>query len=146
MNSHVNAWTSAFTSLGYVPQSGAARLPGLPPWLSHKQSTCRAEAAGGVGLVPGLGWCPGVRNGTPLQNSCLKNPMDSGAWWVTAHEVAKSQTRLKWLSAHAPLHTWEPLSTQDSAEGLSDFSENTQLTRQSHENATYRSVFSRETK
>ena len=33
-------------------------------------------------------------NGTPFQYSCLKNPMDRGAWWATVHEVAKSRTRL----------------------------------------------------
>ena len=30
----------------------------------------------------------------PLQYSCLENPMDGGAWWVTAHGVTKSKTRL----------------------------------------------------
>ena len=33
-------------------------------------------------------------NGTPLQYSCLENPMDRGAWWDAVHGVAKSQTRL----------------------------------------------------
>ena len=33
-------------------------------------------------------------NGTPLQSSCLENPMDGGAWWAAVHEVAKSLTRL----------------------------------------------------
>ena len=36
----------------------------------------------------------GEGNGNPLQYSCLKNPMDGGAWWAAVHEVAKSQTRL----------------------------------------------------
>ena len=31
-------------------------------------------------------------NGTPLQHSCLENPMDGGAWWATVHGVAKSRT------------------------------------------------------
>ena len=34
-------------------------------------------------------------NGTPLQYSCLENPMDGGAWWAAVHGVAKSRT---WLS------------------------------------------------
>ena len=34
-------------------------------------------------------------NGTPLQYSCLENPMDGGAWWAAVHGVAKSQTRLR---------------------------------------------------
>ena len=33
-------------------------------------------------------------NGTPLQYSCLENPMDGGAWWAGVHGVAKSWTRL----------------------------------------------------
>ena len=37
---------------------------------------------------------PGEGNGTPLQYSCLENPMDGGAWWATVHGVAKSRTRL----------------------------------------------------
>ena len=35
----------------------------------------------------------GEGNGTPLQYSCLENPMD-GAWWAAVHGVTKSQTRL----------------------------------------------------
>ena len=36
----------------------------------------------------------GEGNGTPLQYSCLENPMDGGAWWAAVHGVAKSGTRL----------------------------------------------------
>ena len=36
----------------------------------------------------------GEGNGTPLQYSCLENPMDGGAWWAAIHGVAKSRTRL----------------------------------------------------
>ena len=42
-----------------------------------------------------LGQCFGEGNVTPLQYSCLENPMDRGAWWAAVHGVAKSQT---WLS------------------------------------------------
>ena len=34
-------------------------------------------------------------NGTPLQYSCLENPMDGGAWWADFYGVAKSRTRLR---------------------------------------------------
>ena len=37
---------------------------------------------------------PGEGNGTPLQYSCLENPMDRGAWWAAVHGVSKSQKRL----------------------------------------------------
>ena len=36
----------------------------------------------------------GESDGTPLQYSCLENPMDGGAWWAPVHGVAKSLTRL----------------------------------------------------
>ena len=44
---------------------------------------------------PGLGRFPGGGPGNPLQYSCLKNPMDSGAWQARVQGVAKNQTRLK---------------------------------------------------
>ena len=36
----------------------------------------------------------GKGNGTPLQHSCLENPMDGGAWWAAVHGVTRSRTRL----------------------------------------------------
>ena len=51
-----------------------------------------ASNAGDPGSIPELGRFPGKGNGNPLQYSCLGNPMDRGAWWATAHGVAKSQT------------------------------------------------------
>ena len=53
------------------------------------------------GSIPGSGRSPGGGHGNPLQYSCLENCMDRGAWRATVHRVAKSQTRLKWLSTHA---------------------------------------------
>ena len=46
----------------------------------------------------------GGGHGNQLQYSCLKNPMDKGAWWATFHGVAKCRTRLMRFSTHA--HTW----------------------------------------
>ena len=34
----------------------------------------------------------GEGSGTPLQYSCLENPMDGGAWWAAVHGVAKRRT------------------------------------------------------
>ena len=36
----------------------------------------------------------GEGNGTPLQYSCLENPMDGGAWYAAVHGVARSRTQL----------------------------------------------------
>ena len=43
---------------------------------------------------PATSWLSREGNGTPLQYSCLENPMDGGAWWAAVHGVAKSRTRL----------------------------------------------------
>ena len=43
---------------------------------------------------PWVGGFPGGGHDSSLQCSCLENPMDRGAWWPTAHEVAKSGTKL----------------------------------------------------
>ena len=42
-----------------------------------------------VGLIPVSGRYPGEENGNPLKYSCLKNPIDRGAWQATGHGVAK---------------------------------------------------------
>ena len=56
--------------------------------------------AGDPGSVPGSGRSLGEGNGTPLQYSCLENPMDRGAWWATVRGVAKSQTQLSDFAFH----------------------------------------------
>ena len=50
----------------------------------------------------GSGRSPGGGHGNPLHCSCLENTMDRGAWQATAHRVAQSGTRMKWLYTHAP--------------------------------------------
>ena len=49
---------------------------------------------GDSGSFPGLGRSPGEGNGSPLQDSCLENSMDGGAWSATVHGIMKSRTRL----------------------------------------------------
>ena len=56
-----------------------------------KASACNVED---LGSIPGSGRSFGGENGNPLQYSCLKNPMDRGAWWTTVHGITKSRTRL----------------------------------------------------
>ena len=55
-------------------------------WVGNTTFTFPAEEL--ICLAHGEG------NGTPLQYSCLENPMDGGAWWAAVHGVAKSQTQL----------------------------------------------------
>ena len=70
-------------------------LRGFPGGSEVKAS---AWNAGDLGSIPGSGRSPGEGNGNPLQYSCLENPMEGEAWWATVHGVAKSRTRLSYLT------------------------------------------------
>ena len=52
--------------------------------------------------VPSLGQKdpPREGNGKPLQDSCLGNPMDRGAWPATAHEVAEESDMTERLNSN----------------------------------------------
>ena len=43
-------------------------------------------------LIPGSGRSPGGGHENSLENSCLENHIDRGAWWATDHRVSLSQT------------------------------------------------------
>ena len=68
----------------------------------------------------------GEGNGTPLQYSCLENPMDGGAWWAAVHGVARSRTRLsdftftfhfhaleKEMATHSSVLAWKIPGTEE---------------------------------
>ena len=59
---------------------------GFPHRLVGKESACNA---GEPGSILGSGRSPGEGNGSPLQYSCLENPMDRGAWQATVHGVSR---------------------------------------------------------
>ena len=63
--------------------------------LGVKNLPANAGDVRDTGSIPGSGRSPREGNGTPLQYSCLENPMDRGAWWATVPGVAKSWTQLK---------------------------------------------------
>ena len=65
--------------------------------LDSKESACNA---GDMCSIPGLGRSPREVNNYPLQYSYLENLMDRGAWWVTAHEVAESDTTERLTHTH----------------------------------------------
>ena len=82
----------------------------------HLHSFTRSKQRGG-----------GEGSGTPLQYSCLENPMDRGAWWAAVHGVAKSRTRLsdftftfhfpaleKEMATHASVLAWRIPGTAES--------------------------------
>ena len=60
--------------------------PSFSKGSAGKESTCNA---GDVVSTPGSGRSPGGGNGSPLQYSCLENPMDGGAWRAVVHGVTR---------------------------------------------------------
>ena len=63
----------------------------FPWWLSGKESACQT---GDWSLIPGLGRSPGEGNGNPFQYSCLRSPMDRGAWQAKSMGLQKNLNRL----------------------------------------------------
>ena len=62
---------------------------GLPSW--HQCLKNPPAIAGDLGSIPGSGRSHGGGHGNPPQYSCLKNPMDRGAWRATVQGVTKSR-------------------------------------------------------
>ena len=73
----------------------------------------------------------GEGDGTPLQYSCLENPMDGGAWWAAVHGFARSRTRLsnftftfhfhaleKEMATHSSVLAWRIPGMTESEEDL----------------------------
>ena len=102
-------------SLPHRRQTLPSELPGKP-WCAQKFQQYRMDLWGfpggtvvknmpanagdtrDMGSMPGSGRSPGGGNGTPLQYSCLGNPMDRGTWRATVHGVTKSPTQLSTVS------------------------------------------------
>ena len=75
---------------------------GFPNGSVAKNQSANTRDTGDTGSVSGMGRSPGGGNGTPLQYSCLENPVDRGAWQATVYGDTESDTteRLS-LSVHA---------------------------------------------
>ena len=59
-------------------------------------------------LFPTPNTISGEGNGTPLQYSCLENPIDGGAWWAAVHGVTGSRTRLREFTFMRWRKKWQP--------------------------------------
>ena len=64
------------------------------PLLASKKNPPRWSLLAILDISWFVAMSSGEGNGTPLQYSCLENPIDGGAWWAAVHGVAKSRTRL----------------------------------------------------
>ena len=59
-----------------------------------RNPSANAGDTGHVGSIPGWGRSPAEGNGNSLQDACLGNPVNRGAWQATVHGITKSRTRL----------------------------------------------------
>ena len=74
------------------------------------ENPANAGDATEAGSIPGSGRSPEVGNGNLLQQSCLENPMDRGAWRASVHGTTKSQTQLR--DSMAAAVAWPSLSAR----------------------------------
>ena len=84
------------------------------------QTTANAGDPRDTGSILGSGRSAAVRNGTPLQYSCLENCRGRGAWQATVHGVTKSQTQLSdftFLERGSQIYIRESLQPEYSLEG-----------------------------
>ena len=116
-----------------------------------------------AGSIPGLGRTRGEGRGNPLLYSCLKSPIDRGAWCAAVHGVAKSRIRLsdftftyhfqaleKEMATHSSVPAWKIPWTEEpgrlqsmesqSPTGLSDFTFTFHFHALQKEMATHSSV------
>ena len=73
--------------------------------ITHARCWAQLQVSMYLALSP-LGHREG--DGTPLQYSCLENPMDGGAWWAAVHGVAKSRTQLSLFTFMHWRRKWQP--------------------------------------
>ena len=103
----------------------------FPGGASGKDPTCQRRRCKTRRFDPWIGKIPWRRRWQPLQDSCLENPMDRGAWWATVHGVAKSRTRLSdsarlWCtrSKGKGVIKWYPWGTRLMRWGFAEFRRN----------------------
>ena len=96
------SWTVAHQaplSMGFSRQGYWSEFPCPPPGdipnPGIKTTSLKSPAlAGGFFTASTTREAHFTHSGTPLQHSCLENPMDGGALWAAVHGVTKSRTRL----------------------------------------------------
>ena len=93
-----NLWLSSFGE-----RAGDRREAGRKEESGEENGCPQTE----LSTINKLSPIAGEGHGTPLQYSCLENPMDGGAWYAAVHGVAKSQTGLRDFTFTFHVHALE---------------------------------------
>ena len=103
-----------FWALYSIPLVYMSVFMPVPQWFpGGSDGKASAYNVGDLGLIPGWGRSPGEGNGTPLQYSCLENPMDRGARRALVLEAPKIRTRLSNETTATILMLLNPKHTYD---------------------------------
>ena len=86
-----------------IPNKVLIWIMGFPGVASAKEPAYQCRRHKRCRFHPGWERYSGGRKGTPLQYSCLENPMDRRVWWSIVYRVAKSRT---WLNMQLSTHAW----------------------------------------
>ena len=76
--------------INFIPAFTVSRASQVAPVV--KNLPANAGDVREVGLIPGSGRSPAGGQGNPVQDSCLENPMDRGAWRATVNRVTESDS------------------------------------------------------
>ena len=86
----------------------SGNIKGLPKGTSLVLQWLKGFPGGSVVKnLPANAGDNGEGDGTPLQYSCLENPIDGGAWWAAVHGVTKSRTPLSDFTFTFHFHAFE---------------------------------------
>ena len=89
LQARILEWIVSPFSKGSSQPRKQTRSPALQADSLTAESQGKPVNAGDMGSIPGSGRSPREGNGSPLQYSCLGNPMDRGAWQGAVHRVTK---------------------------------------------------------
>ena len=84
--------------MSWVTPRVSFHFQSFPDGSADKDSACYIGDTGEADSVPGLGRSPGEGSGNPLQHSCLKSPMNGGAWMGYSPKGYKELDMTKKLS------------------------------------------------
>ena len=99
-NSYINNSLYGFRDFSAKLWLDRRWIKGFPGGTRAKNPPANAGGIRYASSLPGSGRWLGGGHGNPLQCSCLEDPINRGAWWITVYRVTKDRTQLNWLNTY----------------------------------------------